>query len=136
MKGKFYLIIICILFILLFLHLYLFYIWYIRPYPTIDVGFALRDINSAKYDINKYNCQNYSMDLKNRLKDYNVLFVAGYKESGHYIIYKESNENINIFYGTIPKGIKGHEWLYLVDYNTYIEATDGTLILNQNITFK
>jgi len=76
------------------------------------------------------------MDMREELKYYNVLFVGGYLIDSNYYIVKFSNENINQLKSIPALGKKkAHEWIYIVDYNLYIEATNGTVIPNSQIKY-
>ena len=101
-----------------------------NPYKKMDILYHTYVVSLNDYDIENFNCQHYSIELRERLKDYNVLFVAGYSKDDEYYIIKTSNTNIEQFNGNIPKGYMPHEWIYIVDYDLYIEATNGSIIRN------
>lgn len=102
----------------------------LNPYKKIDILHHSYVVSLNKYDLNNFNCQHFSMELKERLKDYNVLFVAGYVKDKEYYIYKTSHNNITTFNGYMPKEYRPHEWIYIVDYDLYIEPITGSIIRN------
>lgn len=124
-----------ILFILIIIMLGIFlYLWFydIQYFPTPKLFLESKIVSFTNdYDINTFNCQNFSQELFDRLdKDYNVFYVGGLIDDNKYIIVKTSKENIPtiITKNTYENNYEAHEWIYVVDYNIYIESTSGTVI--------
>jgi len=136
LSKKTCLILICIFVVLFFGTTIYGYYDTIGDYKTLDIYLASKSMQDYNYNIDTFNCQNFSMTLKNKLSDYNVLFIAGYHIESNYYIVEMSNENISSIKSipTIGK-INAHEWIYIVDYNLYIEATNGTVIPNSEVTY-
>lgn len=89
---------------------------------------------SKTYDINNYNCYDYSIDLIYELeqKGYVANLISGYHKEGTYIAKYKNNFSRTIEQDKLlsNEGYNGHAWLEVC---SYIEATSGTIIDINNI---
>lgn len=112
--------------------------WYnVAQYKELPIFWASFTTSFNDYNVDTFNCQHFSMELQSKLKDdYNVLFVGGYVIDENYYVVKTSEDNISqLGYFQVPQGENAHEWIYIVDYNIYIETIKGTVIPQNNIFF-
>jgi len=108
------------------------YITFILPFKDFRIAYNVYIVSLEKYDINTHNCVDFAIDLGNKLQDYNILFVGGYTNGYNFII----TEYEKIPTRHISKPLKlddnynAHEWVYIVDYNLYIDPHSAKIITN------
>lgn len=102
---------------------------YNNIYSLAEYNHNLRD-----YDINNYNCYDFSVNLVNLYNDngYDAKLISGYRRGNSYIL-----KNIDNYSRTISRDIElkdknygAHAW---VEVCTYIEATTGEDIDSKNV---